>query len=207
MILEDTRNDFMQSIYDLFFDDCDNSRANQIIDIFDIATENCIELPCKVGDEVYYILKDKMDRNAINGFIVSEPSKITEIGTRGFWTSVFPNEHPDAMDDFEPWDSIGKTVKLVGILLEKNYNSTTSKIDFGDVIYLVNSQPTIDMQTTDEQGVKHGKWIEKHYEGGIFDGSNLDECSVCGYERFIDDVKYKTEYKFCPGCGAKMDGK
>ena len=53
MILEDTRNDFMQSIYDLFSDDETNDRANQIIDIFDIATENCIELPCKVGYTVY----------------------------------------------------------------------------------------------------------------------------------------------------------
>lgn len=51
MILEDTRNDFMQSIYDMFSDDETNDRANQIIDIFDIATENCIELPCKVGDK------------------------------------------------------------------------------------------------------------------------------------------------------------
>lgn len=54
MISEDTRNDFMNSIYDMFSDDCDNNRANQIIDIFDIATENCIELPCKVGEKLYY---------------------------------------------------------------------------------------------------------------------------------------------------------
>ena len=32
--------------------------------------------------------------------------------------------------------------ELVSILLKKNYNSTTGKIDFEDVIYLVNSQPT-----------------------------------------------------------------
>ena len=59
MILEDTRNDFMQSIYDMFSDDETNDRANQIIDIFDIATENCIELPCKVGDLVYEIVEYK----------------------------------------------------------------------------------------------------------------------------------------------------
>ncbi len=55
MISEETRENFMQSIYDMFSDDCNNNRANQIIDIFDIATENCIELPCKVGDTVYFI--------------------------------------------------------------------------------------------------------------------------------------------------------
>lgn len=51
----ETREDFMQSIYDMFSDDGNNDRANQIIDIFDIATENCIELPCKAGDIIYEI--------------------------------------------------------------------------------------------------------------------------------------------------------
>lgn len=52
-ISNETREDFMQSIYDMFSDDGSNDRANQIIDMFDIATENCIELPCKVGNAVY----------------------------------------------------------------------------------------------------------------------------------------------------------
>lgn len=50
MLNEETRKDFMQSIYDMFSDDGTNDRANQIIDMFDIATDNCIELPCKVKD-------------------------------------------------------------------------------------------------------------------------------------------------------------
>ena len=65
MILEDTRNDFMQSIYDMFSDDETNNRANQIIDIFDIATENCIELPCKVGDTVYYFKTLQDGKNTV----------------------------------------------------------------------------------------------------------------------------------------------
>ena len=73
-----------------------------------------VKLPYKVnvGDEVYYILEDKIDENAINGFVISDPQRITEVGTRGFWTSGFPNEDPNAMDDFEPWESVGKTVFL-----------------------------------------------------------------------------------------------
>ncbi|MCH5297401.1 MAG: hypothetical protein J1E85_07010 [Ruminococcus sp.] len=76
-----------------------------------------VKLPCKVGDEVYYIFKDKIDRKAINCLVISDPLKITEVGTRGFWTSRFPNEN--SMDDFEPWDSIGKTVFLTR---EEAYN-------------------------------------------------------------------------------------
>lgn len=55
-ISNETREDFMQSMYDMFSDDGSNDRANQIIDIFDIATENCVELPCKVGDTVYQMV-------------------------------------------------------------------------------------------------------------------------------------------------------
>ena len=29
--------------------------------------------------------------------------------------------------------------------------------------------------------VRHGRWEEMHYEGGILDGTNFDRCSVCGY--------------------------
>lgn len=69
----ETREDFMQSIYDMFSDDGNNDRANQIIDIFDIATENCIELPCKVGDTVYRI-------NAMFSFLpVPKAEKIQKI--------------------------------------------------------------------------------------------------------------------------------
>lgn len=55
------------------------------------------------------------------------------------------------------------------------------------------------------QEVRHGKWLPKHYEGGLIGGTNVDECSECGYERLIRDLKYRTVYNFCPDCGAKMD--
>ena len=45
-----------------------------------------------------------------------------------------------------------------------------------------------------------------HYEGGILDGINFDRCSVCGYERVFNDPALKTVFKYCPNCGAKMDG-
>lgn len=54
--------------------------------------------------------------------------------------------------------------------------------------------------------VVHARWKEMHYEGGILDGTNFDRCSVCGYERVFDDPAFKTVFKYCPNCGAKMDG-
>lgn len=54
--------------------------------------------------------------------------------------------------------------------------------------------------------VRHGRWEEMHYEGGILDGTNFDRCSVCGYERVFDDPALKTAFKYCPNCGAKMNG-
>lgn len=66
-----------------------------------------VVLPCKVGDNVYFLLQE------LDGeWYVSLPHRITEIGTRGFWTSAFPLEKPNAMDDFTSWSEFGKTVFL-----------------------------------------------------------------------------------------------
>ena len=66
-----------------------------------------VVLPCKVGDNVYFLLQE------FDGeWYMSSPIRITEIGTRGFWTSAFPFEKPNAMDDFTSWSEFGKTVFL-----------------------------------------------------------------------------------------------
>lgn len=81
---------------------------------------------------------------------------------------------------------------LAGKLIEMKYCSTSSKIDFGDVLRLINSESTADVQE-----VRHGKWIKsKHIKFG-----NEFKCPFCDYSYFTDDM----EYNFCPNCGAKMD--
>ena len=70
-----------------------------------------------------------------------------------------------------------------------------------DVVFDVEDMPTVDAVE-----VVHGRWKEMHYEGGILDGTNFDRCSICGYERVFDDPAIKTVFKYCPNCGAKMDG-
>ena len=42
----------------------------------------------------------------------------------------------------------------------------------------------------DMQEVKHGVWIE---------GKNIEKCSICGKKGF-------SNWRYCPGCGARMDG-
>ncbi len=73
-----------------------------------------VVLPCRVGDNVYFLLQE------LDGeWYVSSPHRITEIGTRGFWTSAFPLEKPNAMDDFTSWSEFGKTVFLTKEEAEK----------------------------------------------------------------------------------------
>ena len=67
---------------------------------------------------------------------------------------------------------------------------------------LIQKQPAEDVVE-----VRHGKWKLKQYEGGILDGEIYDECSICEYQRFFDDIRFKTAFNYCPKCGAKMDGK
>lgn len=44
--------------------------------------------------------------------------------------------------------------------------------------------------------VRHGKWIK-------ISPANIFECSKCGKNVMTNDI---SEYNFCHGCGAKMDG-
>ena len=85
---------------------------------------------------------------------------------------------------------------LAGKLIEMKYCSTSSKIDFGDVIRLINSAPTADVQE-----VRHGKWelIDECANEGVY-------CSNC--HKKVYRAKYanqKVKSNYCPHCGAKMD--
>ena len=69
------------------------------------------------------------------------------------------------------------------------------------IVDCIRSAPTVDVVE-----VVHGEWKKGHYEGGLLDGVNFDKCNICGHERTIENVEYKTTYNYCPKCGAKMDG-
>lgn len=68
------------------------------------------KMPMRIGDEVYFILQDENDSDAINGFVVSNPHKVVEVGTLGFWTEGTGNYLEGA--DFTAWGELGNNVFL-----------------------------------------------------------------------------------------------
>lgn len=61
-------------------------------------------------------------------------------------------------------------------------------------------QNILDMPTIEAEPVRHGEWFSRyarHWKG-------RDECSECGYHE--KDHRDLSHMKYCPNCGAKMDG-
>ncbi len=56
------------------------------------------------------------------------------------------------------------------------------------------------LPTIDAEPVRKGKWMWDHHTAEYF-------CSECGkrYEYVIQEID-QGEYRYCPNCGAKMDG-
>lgn len=63
-----------------------------------------------------------------------------------------------------------------------------------------------DAPAVDAAPVVHGRWVAMHYEGGILDGANCERCSNCGWDRFFDEPEIKSVFRYCPKCGALMNG-
>ena len=59
-----------------------------------------------------------------------------------------------------------------------------------------------EMPRADAQEVRHGRWIN---ESRQMYGPISAQCSVC--ELFSGTWLRNAPYKYCPHCGAKMDGK
>lgn len=61
--------------------------------------------------------------------------------------------------------------------------------------------------TADVQEVRHGKWINDKED--VYWGNHIvkKHCSECGYTpRFNKETELFDLSKYCPECGAKMDG-
>ena len=64
-------------------------------------------------------------------------------------------------------------------------------ISHGDVLWFISKQPTIEAEP-----VKHGKWIKDK-------DRDMLRCSVC--KNFCVENWYYW-LRYCPDCGARMDG-
>ena len=60
------------------------------------------------------------------------------------------------------------------------------------------------METVDAVPVRHGRWIRVYSRPGVFKylGWTCDQCDQRTGNEYAPQW-----YKFCPNCGAKMDGK
>ena len=79
------------------------------------------------------------------------------------------------------------------------YDDQLGFITMEDIIDQLDYVPAADVRP-----VVRGTWQQRHYEGGFLDGTNVDKCSACGWERVIENTTFKVGFRFCPSCGADM---
>lgn len=73
------------------------------------------------------------------------------------------------------------------------------RIGFDAIVKVINEQPTIEAV----QERKKGRWV-RHYTRPNVYADLFWHCSVCGYK---NENNYAHIYhKFCPNCGAHMEG-
>ena len=79
------------------------------------------------------------------------------------------------------------------------YNGWSDTYDKAFIIGAIEEAPTIDAVS-----VVHGEW--KPFD--LTWGRSLYACSVCGEVEYLpcDAFNGKPLFKYCPNCGAKMDG-
>lgn len=58
--------------------------------------------------------------------------------------------------------------------------------------------------TADVRPERHGNWVKESKMMGAFQ-RNLCICNICGC--WYDEDGCEEAFKYCPKCGAKMDGK
>lgn len=91
--------------------------------------------------------------------------------------------------------------KFGGLTISKCNNCYHNKVCINGANYKTTESCKHYVSAADVQEVKHGRWISEHISYGV----TRYKCSVCG-GRFgiIEDFQPN---KFCPDCGARMDGK
>ena len=92
----------------------------------------------------------------------------------------------------------------------RNLPDSSLKYGHGQYCFLVAKTMVQDEPVADVVEVRHGKWLQTQEPMGWNDVDCI-ECSACHESWIMDDDlcldDYKDGWKYCPNCGAKMDGK
>lgn len=65
----------------------------------------------------------------------------------------------------------------------------------------------IQVPTVDAEPVRHGHWNHVSREFAAGEGADMyAQCSECGTIELVYTRAYAKRWKYCPYCGAKMDG-
>lgn len=90
-------------------------------------------------------------------------------------------------------DADALVVNIALYMTENAYINDTALDVLKMVAKWTNEAPTIETEP-----VRHGEWVP-------YPSDSYRKCSVCGIEYSRYEMILK--HKFCPNCGAKMDGK
>lgn len=93
-------------------------------------------------------------------------------------------------------DGIGKSIwEQFAITVE--WSPTVDAVPLEDYKSMEQTVNKLTEAIADAEPVRHGHWIN--------DFSSPLKCSFCGIVSKANEFTLRTDFKFCPYCGAKMD--
>ena len=102
-----------------------------------------------------------------------------------------------------------KAVKWLDETLELLKAQEPREVDLDQFKECIKNATIKKIREFDAVPVVHGRWLERHM---VHDAHLIDEwqsalCSRCGKYHTTPYLYYFENYKYCPNCGAKMDGR
>ena len=86
--------------------------------------------------------------------------------------------------------------KLTAADMQQKLRQMSGEEAYSVLLWLVNAAPAADVAP-----VVHGKWAPSEENSGFL------VCSACGDCYVVDEWADGKKWRYCPACGAKMDGK
>lgn len=108
----------------------------------------------------------------------------------------------DAIKAMDTWDKFGYNADCKLVLCT---NGLVPYVHFDDMVKAIKGLPSADVAP-----VRHGHWdvrepMPMHDIKGNLSWGNWYVCTSCGFATTAIEG-HITQYKYCPSCGARMDG-